>query len=152
MWRLFLNLVRHVENEIVRTQGHSADALSAVAVLTNLRGQLCQQGLNNGAWLSTVRNNLNYRQDYGVWYPYSVTSRFAADLLNRMSRWTPGDANGYGIGPASCDLAGFVDACNVVSKLLTSALADVARRAPSPQRSFVGRKPFKLLRLRNLNV
>lgn len=152
MWKLFLDLVSSVEGQLILNQGQSQEALAAVRILTELRQQLCKQGKNNGAWLSTVRNNLNYRHEYGVWYPYGVTSKFAANVSKRMSRWKPGHANGYEIGKSHDDLECFVDTCNVMARLLTCALDDLAQRALKTKGSFVDRKPFKLLRLRNLCV
>jgi hypothetical protein len=31
----------------------------------------------NGNWLSTIRNNLNYRHDYGAWYPHGEGQQWA---------------------------------------------------------------------------
>jgi hypothetical protein len=152
MWKLFLALVTEVEDKLILAQGQSQEALGAVHVLTELRKQLCRQGKASGAWLSTVRNGLNYRHDYGVWYPYKLTGKAASTLVQRMVRWTPSDPNGYEIGTVNDDLACFVDSCNVMTRLLTSALNDLSRRAAKARSSFVDRQPFKLLRLHNVPV
>lgn len=152
MWRLFLALVTEVEGQLILTQGQSQDALSAAQVLTDLKRQLCSQGKVSGAWLSTVRNGLNYQHDYGVWYPYKLTTKAASALLARMDRWIPSAPNGYDIGNGGDDLACFVDSCNVMARLLTSALNDLSRRATTARSSFVDRQPFKLLRLRNVAI
>jgi hypothetical protein len=152
MWKLFLDLVADIEGQLVLTQGQSQEALAAAQLLTEFRRQLCKQGKSNGAWLSTVRNNLNYRQDYGVWYPYSVTEKFATNLLSRMSRWRPGHLDGYDIGRDKGELACFVDGCNVMAQLLTAALKDLAQRSEKSGSGFVDRQPFKLLRLTKLAV
>lgn len=151
MWALFLDLVLFVEQELILNQAQSQEALAAVQVLTQLRRLLCRQGKNNGAWLSTVRNNLNYRHEYGVWYPYNVTSKFAATVTRRMARWMPEHPDGYEIGKAHDDLGCFVDACNVMTRLLTCALDDLANRSLRAKASFVDQRPFKLLRLRKLH-
>jgi hypothetical protein len=152
MWKLFLDLVADIEGQLVLTQGQSQEALAAAQLLTEFRRQLCKQGKNNGAWLSTVRNNLNYRQDYGVWYPYAVTEKFATSLHSRMSRWNPGHIEGYDIGRDKGDLVCFVDSCNVMTQLLTAALKDLAQRSERSGSGFVDRQPFKLLRLSKLTV
>lgn len=152
MWRLFVELVVELEGQLILTQGHSQDALQAVQTLTELRKQLCRRGKNNGSWLSSVRNDLNYRHDHGVWYPYKVTSKVATSLITRMQRWLPGAGDGYEIGKVSDDLGCFVDSCNVMTRLLTAALSDLSMRATKTRYSFVDRQPFKLLRLRNVAV
>lgn len=152
MWKLFLELLLELEDELILTQGHSQGALIVVEVLTELRKQLCRQGKNNGAWLSLVRNNLNYRQGHGVWYPYEMTDKAAIKLIARMQRWIPTAANGYDIGKVHDDLGCFVDSCNVMTRLLTAALNDLSNRAAKKRSSFVDRQPFKFLRLRKVSV
>lgn len=152
MWKLFLQLIVDMEGQLILTQGQSQEALNAVDTLTELRKQLCRRGKNNGGWLSSVRNDLNYSHAHGVWYPYKVTERAATDLVSRMQRWTPNAVDGYDIGKVKDDLACFIDSCNVMSQLLTSVLRDLSGRAERARSSFVDRKPFKLLRLRNVNI
>ena len=152
MWKLFLQLVLDIESQLILTQGRSQDALDAVDVLTELRKQLCRRGKNNGAWLSSVRNDLNYRQGHGVWYPYKVTEKAATNLVSRMRRWDPNAADGFDIGKVKDDLGCFVDSCNVLTRLLTASLSDLSGRAVKSRSSFVDRKPFKLLRLRNIAI
>lgn len=152
MWKAFLTLLVQVEEQIIRTQGHDPNAIATVQVLTVLRTQLCRQGKTNGAWPSTVRNNVNYRHDYGVWFPYKLTTKATNELLLRMSKWTPNADDGYRIGTSSDDLACFVDICNVLTQLLTAALSDIARRSPRSRSGFVDRLPFRLLRSRRLAV
>ena len=152
MWKLFLSLVVDLEAQLILGQGQSQDALVAVEILTELRKQLCRRGKNNGAWLSSIRNDLNYRHEHGVWYPYKVTGRAANALIARMQRWMPTAADGYEIGKVSDDLGCFVDSCNVLTRLLTAALNDLSSRAAHTRSSFVDRQPFKLLRLRSIAV
>lgn len=152
MWKLFLALVAELEGQLILTQGQSQVALLAVQTLTELRKQLCRRGKSNGSWLSSVRNDLNYRHEHGVWYPYRVTGKAAASLILRMQRWIPTAGDGYEIGKVNDDLECFVDSCNVMTRLLTSALFDLSTRAAKTRSSFVDRQPFKLLRLRNIAV
>ena len=152
MWKLFLALVVELERQLILTQGQSQDALLAVQTLTELRKQLCRRGKSNGSWLSSVRNDLNYRHEHGVWYPYRVTGKAAISLIIRMRRWLPTSADGYEIGKVNDDLGCFVDSCNVMTRLLTAALFDLSSRATKARSSFVDRQPFKLLRLRNVAV
>lgn len=152
MWKQFLALILELEGQLILTQGQSHDALNAVQVLTELRKQLCRRGKHNGAWLSSIRNDLNYRQEHGVWYPYRLTDKAATSLIVRMQRWIPEAADGYDIGKVSDDLGCFVDSCNVMARLLTAALYDLSGRATIKRSSFVDRQPFKLLRLRSIVI
>lgn len=150
MWGHFLQLLADVENSIVLSQGQIPSALQAVQIFTQLRTSLCSQGKNNGAWPSSIRNAVNYRHDYGVWYPYSRSAKQAEDLVKRMKNWSQLDGPGVVIWSATDDLSKFVDICNVVTHFMTSALNDIAKRATTSGKSFVDRYPFKLLRLRQI--
>ena len=150
MWKVFLVLLRDLEQNIVLAQGRDPSALATVQALTALRAHLCRQGKDNGAWPSMVRNNVNYRHDYGVWYPYKLTAKAGSQLLLRMAKWVPHAEEGYEIGSTEDELACFVDVCNVLTQLLTASLSDIARRSTKSKSGFVDRLPFKLLRLRNL--
>ncbi len=152
MWKLFLAFVADLETQLILTQGQTQDALRAVQTLTELRNQLCRRGKRNGSWLSSVRNDLNYRHKHGVWYPYGVTKETAKSLFFRMQRWTPSAAGGYEIGKVSDELGCFIDSCNVMTQLLTAALFDLSNRATTKRYGFVDRQPFKLLRLRQVNL
>ncbi|WP_147310551.1 hypothetical protein [Cupriavidus taiwanensis] len=152
MWKLFLALMLQLEDQIVLTIGGAKDAQATVQVLSELRNQLCRQGKANGAWPSTVRNNVNYRHEYGVWYPYKLKTRLSTELHARMARWSPQDPNGFEIGRSANELACFIDICNVLAQLLTSALTDISRRTTSAKAGFVDRLPFKLLRLNEVAV
>ena len=82
MWKLFLALVVDLEGQLILTQGQSQDALTAVEVLTELRKQLCRRGRNNGAWLSSIRNDLNYRHEHALWYAHSSHEPLAHEGRN----------------------------------------------------------------------
>lgn len=150
MWSYFLKFLADIENSILLSQGQIPSALQAVQVFTSLRTNLCSQGKNNGAWPSSVRNAVNYRHDYGVWYPYTRSAREAEDLAKRMKNWSQLDSPCVLSGAATDDLSKFIDTCNVVNQLMTHALKDVAKRATTSGKSFVDRYPFKLLRLRQV--
>ena len=146
MWKKFLSFLVVTENTIIQSQGALPAALDAVRVSTILRAELCKREKNDGAWPSSVRNAINYRQDFGVWYPYQNTIAAASALAQRMSRWKPHDPLAFDIGHGHDDLACFADLCNVVAHILTAALQDISARSPRPRQSFVDRHAFKFLR------
>ncbi|WP_312549831.1 hypothetical protein [Massilia sp.] len=151
MWQRFLDLLRETENYLILNYGQSKEAQAAVRELQALGDNLCKSGKKNGAWLSTVRNNLNYRHDYGVWFPCTVMPKSALTLANKMVEWKPTAKIANGTA-TSTELSIFIDSCNKTAKLLTSVLKEVSLRAPQPSKSFVSRQPFRLLRSRNVQL
>lgn len=152
MWKRFLVFLTDTENAIISSQGTVPAAMNAVRVSTELRAHLCRHGRNDGAWPSSVRNAINYRQDFGVWYPYERSAAAASALTKRMGRWIPADPLAFDIGQGGDDLACFVDLCKVVAQILTAALKDISARSPRASRSFVDLHAFKLLRQRQIEL
>lgn len=152
MWSLFLSLLLEVETLVIRSQGQTPGALEAVRISSELRKVLCTNGRANGGWASSVRNAINYRHDYGIWYPYQKRQNTCTELSTRMNRWRPDDPRGLEIGSSTDDLEKFSDICNVISRLLTASLKDIAHRSPKAGKNFVDRYPFKLLRIRSCEV
>lgn len=151
MWERFLALLRTLENDIVLEFGNSKEAEAAIKEIELLRGNLCRNGKANGAWLSTVRNSLNYRHDYGVWFPCTFTAKSAAGLVAKMSNWKLG-SDPFDGAKSSTELGPFVDSCNLTAQLLTCALSEILKRGPQYNASFVTRYPFRLLRTRKIKM
>jgi hypothetical protein len=65
------------------------DRDAAVRELDELVAGLQHSGTQNGAWLSEVRNAMNYRLEYGAWFPYQdhvtdgvTLKKFFADTMS----------------------------------------------------------------------
>lgn len=152
MWAILLGFLVSLETSMVLNQGHIAAALDAVKVSSTLRTAMCQQGKNNGAWPSMVRNAVNYRQDFGVWFPYSLKQSYCDSISLRLGRWTPTHPSGFSIDKPQGDLGTFADICTIMSRLVTAVLKDISWRAPKSRSCFVERLPFKLLRERQVSL
>lgn len=152
MWKYLMGFVVELENSILKTQGESPRARAAVDKSILLRAHLCQAGKNNGGWLSSVRNSINYRHDYGIWFPYSVEKNFSQEMSRRMKRWLTNDASCFSIVDDQGDLGQLVDISNFLARVLLVSLQDIANRSPFPSRSFVNRQTFSMLRQRQISV
>ncbi|TNB92237.1 hypothetical protein FHG55_23055 [Pseudomonas jessenii] len=146
MWRTFLQLLVNIEAAIVGALGQIPSAMKAIEISGKLRKTLCKHGNNDGGWTSTVRNAINYRQDYGVWYPYTKKTAYYQQASKRLSRWRPTDPNGFDIEPSGGELEGLADVCSVLSQLLITSLKDISARAPDSRTCFVDRGALKFLR------
>jgi hypothetical protein len=71
-WAVFLERVRHFGTEVILSQDAPiADRRDAARQLDELAQNLAYGPYANGAWLSGVRNRVNYRHELGAWFPYS---------------------------------------------------------------------------------
>ena len=82
LWREFVTRIREVQKIFWRK---GALYYEAAGALNQIEDVLSNGGAVNGTWLSTVRNSVNYRLEYGAWYPYNE-SEFN---LERM-KWIAG--------------------------------------------------------------
>ncbi|WP_202966916.1 hypothetical protein [Celeribacter indicus] len=94
LWKCFLDLIADLEQQVLtlrasqeRLQELSAHFLDLKEALTN-RGQF-----PSGNWLSSVRNEVNYKSLEGVWFPFSKATPSFENLLGRVRGWRVGDVD-----------------------------------------------------------
>lgn len=146
MWMTFLEFSREAEAEIIRTLGRSsAGPAGAVQLLEDLR-----KIFKDAGWASKLRNGVNYRQEHGVWFPWSRKNRDAAKLASRMLLWQPEAAGGLEFSNSKDELLRLADVCNVLAHFMTAALKDIARRSRCRNGCFVDRRPFRYLNSRGI--
>lgn len=146
MWKVLVGKFLGIEVSILNVLGPSKDALKAIEVSTQLRKALSQQGKANGAWPSFVRNGINYRQEFKVWYPSSPQQKIIAGLQGRQFRWQPQHPLGFELSAGDTSLLAFSDVCSVISRVLTAILKDIVSRSPNRRSCFVERTAFKYLK------
>ena len=81
-WLLFSEYLTDEANTSI--QFGKADSREFLLYAENLRGALID-GHGSSSWLSSVRNKINYSQDYDAWMPYRRTSeaKAIASLLSK---------------------------------------------------------------------
>ncbi|CRM58939.1 hypothetical protein [Pseudomonas sp. 28 E 9] len=151
MWRVFLQLMIEIEDSILKSLGPIPSAMHAISVSEGIRRALCRQGHNDGGWTSTVRNAINYRQEYGLWYPYTKKSPYYLQASSRLRRWKPSDPRGFDLQHTGNEVDGLADICAFLSHLLISILKDISARAPDSRACFVDRGAFKFLRQHSIS-
>lgn len=79
-WVGFLKFLEVLNGSIKISALPSSDRTAAAAELNDLIAGLKHSGVQTGAWLSEVRNAINYRLEYGAWFPYEDNSLASLDL------------------------------------------------------------------------
>ena len=86
-WFAFYELLTDLIEKIPEATGLSQHRLEAMENLGDIKKAISRSGAcNRGNWLSQVRNAVNYRHTYGVWFPYR-NARFNTELINRSDLW-----------------------------------------------------------------
>lgn len=95
-------------------------------------------------WLSTLRNDLQYRHYYDVWFPSSIGKRDRGTLRRLASQWRADpmsldlDAVRFGV------LGEFIVACAFIVALCRVMLTRIAERSPR-NRSFLHYGPMEFI-------
>ncbi len=79
-WTGFLKFLLELKKTIISSALPKSDREGAIAELNELIDGLKHSGSQTGAWLSEVRNAMNYRLEYGAWFPYTDTIIDGNDL------------------------------------------------------------------------
>ncbi len=129
-WRAFDQWLQFALVEFPEIPGLTTSKVEALEVMSALRENLRLEGSTSGNWLSTFRNNINYRQSYDAWYPY----RGSAVRFDRVARYTDGwrEPN---FNPLSAlgevdERAKFFGSCAVIMHLLNGVTVDLLKVAP----------------------
>lgn len=125
IWREFGNALEELRVQIRATAYTSADKHRLDTVLTTAANVLSNGGAN-AAWLSHMRNDIQYRQTEGVWYPYKGKQR-SADLADKALTLLSGERTAEELAVLSGDaLCRFGAGCSFTIALGREVLSDLA--------------------------
>jgi hypothetical protein len=74
-WKRFNAFLSELANDVAADREPEANLV--IAKIEELQALLSSKGLSNGSWLSSMRNEINYQHQYGVWFPFDVDERDA---------------------------------------------------------------------------
>jgi len=74
-WKRFNAFLGELATDVAADKEPNANLV--IAKIEELQSLLSSKGLNNGSWLSSMRNEINYQHQYGVWFPFDVNERDA---------------------------------------------------------------------------
>ncbi len=115
-----------------------------VAMLDSIKGIMHQQGDVN--WFSTIRNEINYSQKYGVWYPYT-DYKTAYERITRMQSLffeDPIETNMF-FTSSDTPLIKHIGCCQQINALCYQILKDLVQRNPEGK-SFLKNHYFRLIK------
>jgi hypothetical protein len=141
-WGVFGERIKVTTENVLRGPLVPSDAQAVFAQLDAFVRLIRRHG--SYSWLSTLRNDLQYRHLYKVWFPSGVAKRDRETLCRLTSQWKLDpmsvnlDAVRFGV------LGEFVVACAFVVALCRILLSRIAERAPQ-KRSFLHYGPMEFL-------
>lgn len=135
LWREFVILMEDIKASIPNSRLLATDKASALGILNKITEILSREGSAHGNWLSRVRNNTNYRHDYGSWHPYRSRSKYYEGLMGISSKWVDDPAKIPLTGSKDRDLENFTHATTFIVSLNREMVFDMNSRH-SERKSF----------------
>ena len=87
-WTSFYNLVKTLIQSIDKTTALTKDKLEATDLLINIKDGLTKSRAGTaGNSPSILRNNINYKHNYGLWYPFKGQNLGAYNKNNCNKEW-----------------------------------------------------------------
>jgi hypothetical protein len=127
-WRLFCEILEDVSSRILQSSTMpTISAQSAAGKLGEIASNL-RFNSGQGAWLSTVRNRVNYDHSWATWYPYSQRQSYYDDLVRRIDEWQLDPMEIDLVSHQNKDLRRFQATCNAIMALTRSSIQDMAER------------------------
>jgi hypothetical protein len=121
------------------------DARQVFAKFIELTAILSRRGVSQHTWLSNVRNELQYQQKFGVWFPASMRPGEREALGRLSAQWARDPINvDLGSGEAG-SLREFVSACVFIVALCLEMLMWIAERSSVGAQSFARLGPIAFL-------
>ena len=131
MWRLFYQTLSAIEQSLLAGNAPSGPALQVAAKITEACSALSYGSAGSkGSWLSEVRNRINYRHDFGVWYPYADRPEYYDRLHDSFGKWRT-DPMQITVWPQpGRDLQRFAEVCALIVAICREMSEEMSLRCP----------------------
>jgi hypothetical protein len=120
------------------------------ARLSELEAAIRFGAYTNGTWLSQVRNSVNYKHEFGCWFPYRLSQPKPSRLRERSTGWLTSPMRIDLNIESEQDLHGFQNTCLCVVALCREMVLELANRCPG--QSFVTNGGMALMRLAKIKM
>jgi len=124
-WYVFHELIKKLSNDVLSTSLLTRHKQGMSAYLDSMRYTLEDRGRYiGGNWLSVYRNNVNYRHEYGHWYPYEKNSIPFDEIECFLGNKNPESFAGISL-LEKIETRRYFALCSSILNLCTSLVADV---------------------------
>ena len=125
LWESFADMLRQSSNHLL---GVSSIFNSVALQLSEIDDFLRQGGQNAGTWLSFVRNQANYRQEFGLWFPYSASKVSGPELARIARRWKEDPAKLFPVDQSD-QVTMHVWLCTIIVSICHAVAIDIEAHA-----------------------
>lgn len=144
-WKIFYDRIQELGNSVLASPIIGSQSHDVSTKLKKLCKILSYGGQNGGNWLSSIRNQVNYRHELDTWFPHRKQSQQSVEkMFNECSMWLndPMDINLAIQSSKPINL--FINACNFIVALCRVLIQDMSQRC-SKGKSYLKDGSLKLL-------
>lgn len=136
-WKLLSSLLESLSQDVLEVQGLGTKKQEISSYLSDLKLCLSNRGRHSSeAWLSYVRNSVNYRQEHGAWYPHGNQQEAVERVMRLISMWCVKDSSIFNSISPKSDLEFFFEACSRVVNFHYVLLGDLCSISKSSNGCF----------------
>lgn len=130
-WSYFESIIRGISAELLSIKaGMVAENQQVSVKLAELADNLCYRSSTRGTWLSSVRNRVNYRHEFGAWYPYRGQNPSGTVEERLVNDWLADPMSLNLTSHNDRELRRFQATCAFIIATCRELAADMAERCP----------------------
>ena len=138
-WKIFHDCIQDIEQSILKSPISISRSQSVFSKLEELCKILCNRGHNGGNWLSSIRNQVNYRHELDTWFPYKKRNQQnVEDIYRKCSLWLSDPMNINLVFIPGQPIKLFINACNFIVALCRVLIEDMSNRCSRGKSYLVG--------------
>lgn len=125
LWKQYVTLLDHLSTDIFTARGTSDELANVSSFLSEVAALLRRNSCGSaGNWLSTFRNEINYRSHEEVWFPFSRNTVDAADIFHAVRQWKDGRLLTSDCHRQKSEIALYFSTCLLIVQIGTQLLDD----------------------------
>jgi hypothetical protein len=144
-WKIFQDRLSLLSEQVLEGPLTIAEAQAVFYQLDSLRHLISDLGTRSHNGLSDVRNALQYKHQFGAWFPVKMRKRQCEGLARLTSHWTMDPMRVVVPRKAEDPISGLVSACVFIISLWRALLLRLAERSSAGTKSFVCTGPMVFL-------
>lgn len=131
-WTFFRERMDNLSKELLKSKsGTTIDNQRVSARLNDLVENLCHESCHKGNWLSVIRNRVNYKHQFGAWYPYRGQLPSGAVEERLVRNWLKDPMTINLTSHRDWDLRRFQETCSFIIGCCRALASDMALRCSS---------------------
>ncbi|OYR29245.1 hypothetical protein CEV34_0823 [Brucella pseudogrignonensis] len=88
LWSCYRTLLQELSSDALKLRASENRRLKLSNMFSDIENSISNNGKNpSGNWLSTVRNEANYKSLQGVWFPFTKETPIFRELMEKVKNW-----------------------------------------------------------------